>query len=614
MTETLKTNHKTPVGVLRYKNKVAIFYHEKIGAKHSLTVATSQDGVSFKMSRERVTVHTHSHEENIDHCEDFKFSVQDKHSVLVSYIRKTGSKKTIVFAVSHDLKNFHTVRTSTVLHGSGFVVPDYVFEGGQVLYLGERGITTAISKHSGPWKPTGALVLERRGGFFDHDHLSPLGVHYSKKDIALFYDATIRENGIKKIQVGAALISAKNPHKTIWRSEVPILDHLCEEDPSFRVFGVLVHGDKILIYATDKAGDLFLVRIPNIFRIHPDPKKRPSPIKRHHKNPILSPRELHWETEGTFNPAALYLNGRVHLLYRALGRDGMSVLGYASSEDGIHFDDRPEEPAYIPKEEFEGAGGSFAGKFSMNNASGGGWGGCEDPKLTVLEDTVYLTYVAHNGRNMPRGAMSSISIDDFLNKRWDKWTKSKLITVPGHINKSVCLLPEKIDGKYVLFHRIFPNILIDVVDDLDLGEDTGKWLVGHKHIPIRPFHWDSRKLSVGGTPIKIDLGWLVIYHAVDDRDPGNYKLGAMILDKDDPSKVLYRCNAPLLSPEMHYENDWKPGIIYPCGAVLIGDTVFTYYGGGDKYVCVATTPLQELLDHLKEEPVSNQTPQEIVIS
>jgi predicted GH43/DUF377 family glycosyl hydrolase len=94
-------------------------------------------------------------------------------------------------------------------------------------------------------------------------------------------------------------------------------------------------------------------------------------------------------------------------------------------------------------------------------------------------------------------------------------------------------------------------------------------------------------------------GWLLLYHAIDRRDPGKYKLGAMILDARNPEKVLYRSAEPVLSPDMHYENDGKPGVVYASGAVIRKDTLYIYYGGGDKVVCVATAHLPTFLDQIK---------------
>jgi predicted GH43/DUF377 family glycosyl hydrolase len=209
-------------------------------------------------------------------------------------------------------------------------------------------------------------------------------------------------------------------------------------------------------------------------------------LKRFEGNPILRPETTHWwESKAVFNPAAIYEGGKVHILYRALGDTDTSVIGYASSRDGFHIDERLDEPVYVPRESFEGVGAVRQAEVELsdNYTSGGSFaGGCEDPRLTRIDNRVYMTYVAYDGYSSPRIALSSIDINDFLNKNW-KWKKPVLISRPDIVDKNACILPEKIDGKYVIFHRIFPEILIDFVDDLDF-DGEGRWLEGQFKIPI----------------------------------------------------------------------------------------------------------------------------------
>jgi hypothetical protein len=114
--------------------------------------------------------------------------------------------------------------------------------------------------------------------------------------------------------------------------------------------------------------------------------------------------------------------------------------------------------------------------------------------------------------------------------------------------------------------------------------------------------WDTWIRSSGPPPVKTDRGWLVLYHAMDKRFPHiGYKLGAMLLDLDNPEKIIAKAKSPILEPDMWYENDWKPGVVYSCGAVEKNGTLYIYYGGGDKYVCVATADLGKLVDTILEE-------------
>jgi predicted GH43/DUF377 family glycosyl hydrolase len=340
-------------------------------------------------------------------------------------------------------------------------------------------------------------------------------------------------------------------------------------------------------------GASVLNKVPNIRLV----------LERFEKNPILNPDPGHaWESKAVFNPAALYEGGKVHILYRALGDDDVSVLGYASSLDGLHIQERLDKPAYVPRESFEGVNPSYQPQVAPSGlymSGGGAMGGCEDPRLTRIDDRVYLTYVAYDGRSQPRVALSSIHIDDFLARKWN-WKKPVLISAPHIVDKNAAILPEKIEGKYVIFHRVFPNILIDFVDDLDFDGRT-RWLKGQYEIPVRASNsaWDNLKVGCGAPPMRTKYGWLLIYHSVGVNGGYHYKIGAMLLDIKDPTKVLARSKNPILEPAAWYENNgWKGGVVYPCGAAIVKDRLFVYYGGADTVVCVASVKLNGFLEQL----------------
>jgi predicted GH43/DUF377 family glycosyl hydrolase len=326
-------------------------------------------------------------------------------------------------------------------------------------------------------------------------------------------------------------------------------------------------------------------------------------LERHQDNPIITPREGHyWEMRATFNPGAVYADKRVHLLYRAIGGDDISVLGYASSDDGLSFGERLDDPAYIPFTTKTTTPEKEQHELSPAYFSGGGWnGGCEDPRLTLIDGRVYLTYTAFDGWGSIRVALSSIGLDDFLHKTWN-WKKPAMISPPGEIHKNWVIFPEKIHGKYAILHGITPSVLVEYVDSLDF--DGTRFIKSSRppndQVRFRKGVWDSWVRGVGPSPLKTDDGWLLLYHAVDEHDPGRYKLGAMILDADDPTKILYRSNGPVLEPDFGYENGGiKPGIIYSCGAVIKDGELYVYYGGGDSVVCVAMANLDNFLRELR---------------
>jgi predicted GH43/DUF377 family glycosyl hydrolase len=324
-------------------------------------------------------------------------------------------------------------------------------------------------------------------------------------------------------------------------------------------------------------------------------------LERHENNPIIEPREgNYWEMKATFNPGAIYADHRVHLLYRAIGGDDVSVLGYASSEDGVSFAERSDEPAYRPFTIKSTTPKEQQKILSPAYFSGGGWnGGCEDPRLTLIDDVVYLMYTAFDGWGSIRIALSSIALEDFLEKKW-KWKKPAMISPSGEIHKNWVIFPEKIHGKFAILHSISPTVLVDYFDNFD-DFDKEEAVIRSKYSRIsRTGAWDSWIRGAGPPPLKTELGWLLFYHAMDFRDPNRYKLGAMILDKDDPTKVLYRSPAPVLEPDFNYENSgFKAGVIYSCGAVIKDGELYVYYGGGDSVTCVAMANLEKFLYELK---------------
>jgi predicted GH43/DUF377 family glycosyl hydrolase len=327
-------------------------------------------------------------------------------------------------------------------------------------------------------------------------------------------------------------------------------------------------------------------------------KKKESPLelKRSRKNPIIVPESgKYWESKAAFNPSAVIHDGKVHVIYRAIGDSDISVLGYASSSDGFSFDQRNKTLAYWSKKR----PAIYISDPLVLYSSGGGWGGgCEDPRLTLLGERVYMLYTLFDGWGSLRIALTSISLNDFISRRF-KWKEPVLISPPGEIHKNWVLFPEKIAGKYAIMHSFAPKILIDYFDSLQ-ELDGKKFIKSDNTRPVdNTRDWDSWFRGVGPAPIKTKYGWLVIYHAMDHKNPDRYKIGAMILDLKDPTNILYRSKEPILEPEEWYENEgYKSGVVYSCGAVVKDGILFVYYGGADKVSCVATADLELFLNEL----------------
>jgi predicted GH43/DUF377 family glycosyl hydrolase len=338
-------------------------------------------------------------------------------------------------------------------------------------------------------------------------------------------------------------------------------------------------------------------------------------LKRYIKNPIMGPRPYAWESQAVFNPGAVYVGGKVHLFYRALGNDGVSRIGYASSKDGLNFDDRLYYPVYsLKKAEETKEHWPFTSPIlpvydKALYASGGGWGGCEDPRAVLIDGKVYLTFnvfdIANGWRwDSMRIATISIKEDDLLNKKWH-WQNFAYLSHLGDRQKNWVLFPEKINGKFAIFHNLDkgdPNrVFVSFVNKLDTSETpTTKDAPDPQALPDHIVAWHKRTRSASAPPIKTKDGWLLLYHAMDKDDSDRYKLGALLLDLKDPNKVLYRAQEPILEPDEWYENDWKPGIIYASGAVVRKGKIFVYYGGGDKYIGIASIELNKLLESIKK--------------
>ena len=298
-------------------------------------------------------------------------------------------------------------------------------------------------------------------------------------------------------------------------------------------------------------------------------------MERFSGNPILKPIEEHsWESREVFNAAAIYLDGKVHLLYRALGNDNVSRLGLATSCDGFNFNERLPEPVFSPQSEVEKDG-------------------CEDPRIVEVEGHLAMTYNAlceYNHLQIFQVALTTIAKGDFVKRNWN-WGPRKL-PFPGIRNKNAVIFPEKQDGAYVMLHRIEPDICIA------FSEDLTHWCDIMSVMKPRVHGWDNWKIGVAGTPLKVSEGWLVIYHGVSVERM--YSLGMVLLDGENPERVLYRSKEPILTPKMDYERYGKvPNVVFSCGNVVLDDKLLLYYGGADSVLCVASIGLDELLSQIR---------------
>jgi predicted GH43/DUF377 family glycosyl hydrolase len=584
------------VGVAKKNDEVLLYYTYQKAHNTFFKVIASKDGFTFEGKSYYVIITDEKKKEDKHYDWKAIHAVSQKEGYYVTY-RPQGKSASLNAAISDDLIRVTKLGKIEPFTQDIAVIPQMKFRNRYVCFVGDKSIKLAFSGDFKTWK-TEATVLEPRNGMFDDGDLEPAAVFTDSDHILLIYYVKKQQGKAVHYSVGAATFNKKNPGELLMRTDEPVWQFPQDlHSEKIRPLGCVQHDDQLFLYWVLGEDSIYAVACPIPFKQPSLKNKIFATLKRFKHNPIIKPNEDHpWEARATFNTAAVYEDGKVHFVYRALGDKDLSVFGYATSSDGVNIDERHPDPIYIPREPFETPGQRAYKSFADHYASGG-YGGVEDPRLTKVDDRFYMTYVAFDGATPPRVALTSIKVEDFLNRRWDKWESPKLISAPGMVNKNAVIFPEKIKGKHVVFHRVFPNILIDYVDDLNFDN----YLKGEYVITPRKGHWDSKKIGAGAPPMRTKDGWLFIYQAVGYQDPSRYKIGAMMLDGEDPTKVLYRSEKPLIAPDVPYENEGhKAGVVYPCGSVIKDNELFIYYGGADTVTCAAHANLDSFLTEMKQ--------------
>ncbi|HUQ29948.1 MAG TPA: hypothetical protein VM103_00280 [Candidatus Paceibacterota bacterium] len=425
----------------------------------------------------------------------------------------------------------------------------------------------------------------------DRDHVE-VGAPPIKTDAGwLFFYSYIEDyfgGGERVFSVEAALLDLKDPAKIISRTEsILVPEEIYEE------YGIVPNIVFPTSVTTREGGMLDLwygaadttcakasIRLADLLDVLSPATSRA--LTRPPENPILSPQGSGFESRDVFNAAAVDLDGTVRIFYRAMDEANTSTIGLAESKDGIHIDNRLGTPVYAPRADFEAKHGSPTGN-----------SGCEDPRTVIIDERIYMTYTAYDGVNVPRGAVSSITLEDFRAKRFEAWSTPFLLTPDNVDDKDLALLPEKVNGNFLLYHRIGNRICADLLPDLTSGKRVSRCIeiLGPRH-----GMWDGKKIGMAGPPIKTEHGYLLIYHGVSRH--GTYRLGAALLDHSG-LEVLSRSADPLFEPETAYEKVGEVGnVVFSCGQVVRGDTLFLYYGGADRVIGVATGSLSRILKSL----------------
>lgn len=344
------------------------------------------------------------------------------------------------------------------------------------------------------------------------------------------------------------------------------------------------------------------------------------PVRRYVNNPILTTKDVNkiW-TDPKHNVKTVHNAGictfgeDVLMLFRSHLRNGISVIGMAKSEYGISDWVVSEKPALVPCNKNDlFAIGSDIDQLIENEA-----GGVEDPRITKIEDTYFITYSAYHGFKKDRVRVSMASTQDFQ-------TFTRHGPVLDKDMRNVVLFPEKINDTYYALMRpnddpqkshtggTFKEILLASTED----PFSNNWTVSEDPIMKQeggPSAFGD-KIGPGAPPIKTRHGWLNIFHGVRSTMDGNpYVLGVALHDLENPSMVRVS-NIPILFPSLAdcrvKSEDYihVPNVVFTCGAKRNDDgTIFIYYGGNDTVMNVAFSHediLAELCHRFPQDPLT----------
>ncbi|MCH8495960.1 MAG: hypothetical protein LAT57_10080 [Balneolales bacterium] len=334
---------------------------------------------------------------------------------------------------------------------------------------------------------------------------------------------------------------------------------------------------------------------------------------------VISITEHDFENDGVLNPAIMQEGNTVHMFYRAVRRGNYSTIGYAKLEGPLNVVERNEKPLIIPSADYE-------------------IHGVEDPRIVKIDDVYYLTYCAYDGVNALGCLATSTDLihfekqgivvpqvtyeefkemtefSSYLNEKYERFhVTNNILNNPGTRrliwDKNLIFFPRKVNDKFMLLHRIKPDIQIVSFNTIeDLTKDFWKDYLLHfsDHILMASKH-DHEIGYIGGgcPPIETEAGWLMIYHGVHDSAKGYIYTGcAALLDLEDPTKEIARLPYALFEPELPWELfGYVDNVVFPTGTSLFDGRLYVYYGAADKRIAAASVDMKELITELLQYKV-----------
>lgn len=305
---------------------------------------------------------------------------------------------------------------------------------------------------------------------------------------------------------------------------------------------------------------------------------RKTVFQKHIANPILTPDDFPAEVMYVLNPGAIRFKDEYILICDAALGSTKIVPWIARSKDGINFTPDPQPVVWPEDDEKE-----FI---------------AYDYRITEIDGEYIIMYAAHYGKGNDPG-IGVVKTSDFINFERIKQTPTP------HPNRNAVLFPRKINGKYVRFDRPMPNGEVGSAGMcISYSEDLSNWTESKDLMFPRSGCWDSHKIGGAAIPLETDEGWLVLYHGVDNTSCNNYiyRLGIMLLDKENPEKILCRSTMPVLWPDKIYEFIGRtPNVVFSCNMLCDENGhLRIYYGAADAVIALAEGSLDELLAFCKK--------------
>lgn len=312
-----------------------------------------------------------------------------------------------------------------------------------------------------------------------------------------------------------------------------------------------------------------------------------APLWRYTENPVIKRNPVPGVAR-IFNSAVVPVDGAYVGVFRGEQVNGVPFIYFGRSKNGIDWDISPDKIQFVDED-----GKPFMPQYAY------------DPRFVKVEDTYYAIWC----QDFYGAAIGMAKTKDFKT-----FTRIENPFLP--FNRNAVLFPRKVNGNFMMLsrpsdsgHTPFGDIFVSESPDM-------KYWGCHRHVMGRGTEWwEGLKIGGGAAPIETSEGWLLFYHGVAGTCNGYvYSIGGAILDRDEPSRVKYRCENFLLTPEEWYEErGFVPNVTFPCATLCDADTgrIAIYYGAADTYVAMAFTTVDDVVSYIKENSVTTHTDTEI---